>query len=274
MLKERVVTAIIMALVVLAILFLAPPQVFFIACVIVFIVASWEWANLSGFSGAASIVSIGAFTGVMLGVVYILGGPQKLNIKYLDMIFTLASGWWAVAFLWVKSFPASTVIWRTTAVRYLLSFLVLLPAFLSLIWMHSLDNGIVYIVLAVGLVAAADIGAYAFGRLFGKKKLAPAVSPGKSWAGLWGGLFCGVILASAVMWYGQVPQSMWLKNIILTVLIVLASVVGDLFESMLKRHRQIKDSSHILPGHGGVLDRLDGLSAGLPLFALALMHQG
>jgi phosphatidate cytidylyltransferase len=129
--------------------------------------------------------------------------------------------------------------------------------------------------MLVALVAIADIGAYFFGRRFGKAKLAPAVSPGKSWAGFWGGLACSVSFMAALwyFWPGGMPVGLP-AMLVLAAITSLASVLGDLLESMVKRHRGIKDSSQLLPGHGGVMDRVDSLTAASPVFALGLMSVG
>ena len=124
------------------------------------------------------------------------------------------------------------------------------------------------------LVWGADIGAYFFGRALGKRKLAPRVSPGKSWAGLFGGLLTSVCIAAGLAVYLQVPVSELVLLLLGAVVVVLFSVVGDLTESMFKREMGIKDSSQLLPGHGGVLDRIDSLTAAVPIFALLLLLSG
>jgi len=121
-----------------------------------------------------------------------------------------------------------------------------------------------------------DIGAYFTGRAWGRSKLAPVLSPKKSWAGFWGGLGCCAILAAALLsWvqvsHGALSLSLWVLLMLATILLAVLSAVGDLFESMLKRHRGIKDSGRSLPGHGGVLDRIDSLVAATPIYVLALL---
>jgi phosphatidate cytidylyltransferase len=135
------------------------------------------------------------------------------------------------------------------------------------LWYRS----VVFLLSAMAIVWVADIGAYFAGRAFGKRKLAPSISPGKTWEGVAGGLLA-VLLLSALS--TQLPQTFqaqlllrygWFKSIVLLALLVFASVVGDLFESMLKRRADVKDSGRILPGHGGVLDRIDALVPTMPL---------
>jgi len=124
------------------------------------------------------------------------------------------------------------------------------------------------------LVWCADIGAYFAGRRFGKAKLAPKVSPGKSWAGVYGGLVATTVLAIACSFYWGLNNSDRITLLLITLMVTAISVLGDLFESMVKRHRGIKDSSQLLPGHGGVMDRIDSLTAAVPLFVLSLKLTG
>ena len=124
------------------------------------------------------------------------------------------------------------------------------------------------------LVWGADIGAYFFGRAFGKLKLVPRVSPGKSWAGLFGGVLTSLCIAIGLAVYLNIPIDQFVPVLLGAVLVVLFSVVGDLTESMFKRQMGIKDSSQLLPGHGGVLDRIDSLTAAAPMFALLLLLSG
>jgi phosphatidate cytidylyltransferase len=129
---------------------------------------------------------------------------------------------------------------------------------------HGL-NSVLYV---VAVVCSADIGAYFAGRAWGHRKLAPAVSPGKSWAGFWGGLACALLLGVIAAWQQWFPMYAPWQCVMATGAASLASVLGDLLESMVKRHRGVKDSGRLLPGHGGVLDRLDSLTAAAPVFAL------
>ena len=150
--------------------------------------------------------------------------------------------------------------------------LVLVPTAVACIYIRIQPQGAWLILMVVAVVACADIGAYFSGRAFGKHKLAPAVSPGKSWEGFWGGLGCSMLLALVVA-HATNGDNWWIL-LALVIPTSLASVLGDLVESMIKRHRGLKDSSHILPGHGGLMDRLDSLTAAAPVFALGLMLSG
>ena len=145
-----------------------------------------------------------------------------------------------------------------------LGLFLLASTWLALSSIVSLENGRYLLLLAVTIIVLADVGGYIGGKLFGRHKLAPTISPGKTWEGLVGGLILqGCLIAILVRFFADVSL---LLLCLLVFPVALSSVVGDLFESMLKRHRGIKDSSNFLPGHGGFLDRLDGVMAALPLF--------
>ena len=158
--------------------------------------------------------------------------------------------------------------------KVLIGLLILLPAWQGLVLLKQWPLGNYLIVAVMVLVWGADIGAYFSGRAFGKRKLAPQVSPGKSWEGVLGGLLTCLLIALAVglsRHWGVVELVLALAG---TLLLVMVSVVGDLTESMFKREAGIKDSSNLLPGHGGILDRIDSLTAAIPLFAVLLWAIG
>ena len=149
-----------------------------------------------------------------------------------------------------------------------LGIFLLASTWLALCSIISLENGRYLLLLAVTIIVLADVGGYVAGNLFGRHKLAPTISPGKTWEGLLGGLFLqGILIAVLVQ---LLPDVNLLHLFLLVLPVALLSVIGDLFESMLKRYRGIKDSSNLLPGHGGFLDRLDGVMAALPLFFVIL----
>ncbi|WP_338036112.1 phosphatidate cytidylyltransferase [Halomonas binhaiensis] len=130
------------------------------------------------------------------------------------------------------------------------------------------DSGGVWLLFVLLLVWCADTGAYFFGRAFGKRKLAPKVSPGKSWEGVLGGMGVTAFLAVIFSLWQSLDLGATIVLVVVTLGVTLTSVLGDLLESMLKRHRGLKDSSQLLPGHGGILDRIDSLTAAVPVFAL------
>ena len=185
--------------------------------------------------------------------------------------------WWIVALLLVLSYPASAAFWRHSKVlRLIFGILTIVPFFwgmLALRAWHYADNhysGALWLLYVMILVWGADSGAYMFGKMFGKHKLAPKVSPGKTWQGFFGGLLTAAVISWA---YGVWAHLDVTPTVLLvcSVVAALASVLGDLTESMFKREAGIKDSGHLIPGHGGILDRIDSLTAAVPVFACLLL---
>ena len=158
--------------------------------------------------------------------------------------------------------------------RVLMGYLVLVPAWLAFVALRLNEHGAAYLFILVGLVACADTGAYFTGKAWGKSKLAVDVSPAKSWAGFWGGLACCCVFA-VLLWLAFGSTANALQTVVAVAIVTgLASVLGDLVESMVKRYQGVKDSGAILPGHGGIMDRLDSLTAAAPVFALCLLLVG
>ncbi|AOS98514.1 Phosphatidate cytidylyltransferase [Microbulbifer aggregans] len=273
MLKQRIITALVLVALFLGALFLLPIQSFTVATVVVILLGGWEWANLSNLNRALRFVFLAALGVALIGVAQYVFAMDFANpdTSRAQEVLAVACGWWALAFLWVQSYPASAMLWGNRWVRGLIGLVVLVPAWLSMVILRGQDHGAWLVLFVVAVVVAADVGAYFVGRRFGKHKLAREVSPGKSWEGFFGGLAACLILAIVV----SIALSLPMKNSLLFTFGILvtavASVIGDLVESMFKRHRGIKDSSRILPGHGGILDRLDSLSAALPVFTMAAL---
>lgn len=272
MLKQRVITGVLLALGALSAITLLPPHVLGLVLGLVTVLACWEWSDLAGVQRtfgrvAYCVLSVGAMLVLAQGTSVFSAAP-KLDL--LRSVLGVAALWWCIALVWVRAYPASAAVWGSVAVRLLMGWLTLLPAWLALVYLGEQADGGWKIVFLLSLVAAADSGAYFTGKAFGRRKLSPAVSPGKSWEGFWGGLASSLLLAALVWWryWSPVALPAWLLVIALT---TLASVLGDLLESMIKRQRGVKDSGRLLPGHGGVMDRLDSISAAVPIFALGLL---
>lgn len=277
MLKQRVITALVLSAIFLAALFYLPVPLFSVFVAMVVLVSAWEWANLSGFS---HLWQRGIYTTLvficMAGVGYYVNlsfsslEPQ-LNQDAFRQTLLIGCGWWAVALLLVQGFPSSAILWGRPLVRAFMGFLVLVPTWIAFTYVRAQEQGAWLVLLIVAIVACADIGGYFAGRRWGRHKLALAVSPGKTWEGFAGGV-CFNLVLSLIVWLLVGGNYGLLLAIILPASLV--SVLGDLFESMLKRQRGIKDSSALLPGHGGALDRVDSLTAAAPVFALALLSSG
>jgi phosphatidate cytidylyltransferase len=274
MLRQRVITALVLAAVLVsAVAFLPVPwlALFFAA---VAMIGAWEWSNLASLEAYSARGLYTCLHGLLMLAAYLycnLGGQPVL--ENVQSLLGVACLWWAIALLWVKSYPASGSLWGNRAMLGLMGVLVLLPAWLSVVFLLSYPQGGLLLLFMVILVAAADIGAYFSGKRWGRRKLAVEVSPGKSWEGFWGGVLACALLA--VLVHFAVPSNLGLAATLAVVLgSSLASVLGDLVESMVKRHRGVKDSGVILPGHGGLLDRIDGHTAAAPVFALGLILAG
>lgn len=273
MLKLRIISAIAMASVFLLVLFLAPVWGFSLFIAAVVVVGAWEWANLAGFESQSSRIGYALVIALFVAATcWFLGlCGADLSLERLKVLLLVACGWWCLALLWVQSYPQSAILWGNPWLRLLMGLFVLVPTWLSLVYVRGLEGGQWLVLLAMMLIACADTGGYFVGRRLGKRKLAINVSPGKSWEGFWGGQLCNIALAMVVGFcYGGSVAAI----VAVIAMASLASVLGDLLESMVKRHRGIKDSSNLLPGHGGVLDRVDSITAAMPFFALGLLLTG
>lgn len=273
MLKTRIATALVLiAGLVAAVVFLSTAQ-FAILFGLVVLVASWEWANLSSLeSKVVSSAYIISYLFLLPGLFLFLDlHTTAPNVDLIQKILGVAVTFWCFALLWVQSYPSSAALWGKPIVRVVMGYLVLIPTWVSFCYLKSLPQGVSMIFTLVALVSFSDTGAYFSGRQWGNKKLAPNVSPGKSWVGFWGGLASASVLAFCLSFFAGVSQIHWLSFIIIGMATSLFSVLGDLLESMVKRHRGIKDSSQLLPGHGGILDRIDSLTAAAPVFSLAFI---
>ena len=272
MLKQRIITgSLLAAAAILAILYL-PPLALIAVLAAMTLLACWEWADLAALTKpAARLLYCALSAGSMIGLLEITRLFDEPDMQRLRWVWGGAALWWCVAWLGIKTFPHSAQWWGSMWARLLMGWLALLPAWLACAYLRLQSDGEWKVLFLLALVSAADIGAYFSGTHFGKHKLAPSVSPGKSWEGFWGGLAASVVFALAV-WRVLWEEQMSLPALLLiAALTMLASVLGDLLESMLKRHRGVKDSGSILPGHGGILDRFDSISAAAPVFALGLL---
>jgi len=189
-------------------------------------------------------------------------------------VVSLGVIWWLIACFWLRYFAyGAAPTQENRALKLLAGSLVVFPAWVAAITIHaSLPHGHGFTLLALVIVWAADIGAYFSGRTFGKRKLAPQISPGKTWAGAYGALAAGILVAELGSWWLlDVRDGQLVGLALLAAVTVSASIVGDLVESLMKRHAQVKDSGTMIPGHGGMMDRLDSVFAALPVFAAGVM---
>lgn len=271
MLKQRVITACVLVTVLLLAIFAFPAPWFHAFIALVLCAGGWEWSRLAGLQNPLMRV---LYTAAFIPLLYLL---MHISEPVRDRLLLLAVFWWLVALLLVRSYPRLSDSWHRPDMLLPAGMLVLLPGWLALLYLRALDSHITYIVLLVTLVAAADTGAYFAGRRFGRHKLSPTVSPNKTWEGFAGGLL-GACCVTWIFLFGgfdaslRLSATLVLQATLATLLLAATSVIGDLFESMLKRKSGLKDSGNLLPGHGGVLDRIDSLTAALPVYAFILLN--
>ena len=277
MLKWRVITALALAPPVFALVWYAPTVWLAVAFGLVILLAAAEWAALVPLrSRGARLAYVGGHLGALALAWLVLqqgAGPTTL-------LLSAGAAWWAGALAWLVLYARSPGRWAPSpAAGAAVGFLVLTPAWAGVVFLHQqAAYGGYWVTLLLLLVWGSDVGGYFAGRAFGRRKLAPAISPGKTWAGVAGGLVLGlaaaVIAQRAALDFGLAPAALPLGLLGAYVLTIGFGVAGDLFESMMKRQRGVKDSGTLLPGHGGVLDRVDSISAATPLFALGLVWLG
>ncbi|MGQ5522979.1 phosphatidate cytidylyltransferase [Chitinimonas sp. PSY-7] len=264
MLKTRVLTALVLLPVVLAALFMGPPLVWGVFALFALSCGAWEWSRFARFDRAEQVVFISAF--VLLGLAWLalpLARSWALILDGFALLF-----WLVLVPLWLKQKWTLRHKWSSA----LLGWLILLSALAAVTRFRELTDGAVALLSVLAIAWVADIAAYFAGRAFGRRKLAPTISPGKSWEGVYGALVAVSIYLVALQQIGA-PVISGLSLVVLLPLgwaLTGVSVIGDLFESLLKRQTGLKDSSSLLPGHGGVLDRIDSLLALAPVAAALL----
>lgn len=267
MLKTRILTAMILAGILLAGLFLLPPLAAAAAFGAVFTIGAWEWSGFGGVTGTGTRL---AYAGAV-ALTLVLAWEWTAVPANLLLLLGLACLWWVISLLWLTVAPLQ----HRPALALLCGVPVLVPACIALARLLTATRGFArgpqIVLWLVLLVIASDIGAYFAGRRFGKRKLAPRVSPGKTWEGALGGLAMTALVAWGGAAYFGLPP---LEALAFGCGVGVFSIVGDLTESMFKRAAGLKDSGRLLPGHGGLLDRIDSVTAAAPLYALGLFGSG
>lgn len=267
MLKQRVITGLVLILLVFAGIVFLPIELFGLFS-LMFIVGlgAWEWAGLTGCYLPEKR---------MAGAMMILTGSIPLVFIRPDPVWVLAVSIpvWLLILVALKVYPSNAGFYKKHALAMRLSgILVLLPAWYALMHLHVMHY--TYVIYLITLIALADTAAYFTGRKLGRNKLAPDLSPGKTKEGVSGAVIATAIWAGLAGFWLDVPEGKTVIFMVLSMFVVLMSVAGDLFESLLKREAGVKDSGNILPGHGGILDRIDSLLAAVPLFTLGLLWLG
>jgi phosphatidate cytidylyltransferase len=265
MLNQRTITGLVLAPIGIAAVLLLPTAALAAFTSITVLVALWEWTRMSGFTSRPTRSAI-----VALVVLALVGLWLLRDDEWIWCLIVAGCVWWIVAFAWLRHFSFGAAPTRGNAAMKLAAGLIAtLPAWVALTTLHGDPrSGPGWALLALMLVSVADTAAYFTGRRFGKAKLCPQISPNKTIAGVYGALASGAILSAIGGWLLHLRGLAWLALIALALLTVTASIVGDLFESLIKRQADVKDSGTLFPGHGGMFDRLDGMFAALPIFVL------
>ena len=269
MLIQRVITALVLLPLLLAAVWFAPTPWLYAIFGGAALIAAWEWAGVIGWTGTRSALYVAA-TALLLALTWRLR-------DHWPQFMMLAAVWWVVAMRLLIGYSKNPQnrkrpAWPMAAMGQFM----FLPTILATAVLRDMPEGALRLIFVFGIVFAADTGAYLAGRNFGKHKLAPKVSPGKTVEGAIGGLLlCVAWTLTAGVYAFQLDNAAEMaKLLVLSLLVAVFSIVGDLTESMFKRLAGLKDSGHILPGHGGVLDRIDSLLAALPVMALGLYLAG
>ena len=256
--KQRIITAVIALLALLGVLFYAPQELALGVIVVVMLAGAWEWSAFLGAQGNAMRAVYVAIIAALLAAVTLL----EIDAT---RVFQAALAWWLVALGWTFFFPTPI----PAVVRWLAGAFVLVPLYLALIVLYQ--AGAELLLFALLIVWVADTGAFFAGKFLGRVKLAPDISPGKTWEGVIGGLVAVVLLTLLRTTWAETDLAVLVP---FCLAVACLSIVGDLTVSMFKRTSGLKDSGSLFPGHGGVLDRIDSISAAAPLFALGISWVG
>ena len=287
MLKQRIITALILAPAAISAIFYLPLMYFSALMVVIVGIGAWEWGPFMGFDTKIRRTGFVATTVILIASIWSFLSPNDLWVsthhlhEYAMALLWLAVAWWVLSAFLMLSYPNCSSFWsKHRSVRGVFGWLTLVPTWLAFMVIRTNDyqadpyHGAQLLMFLFLMVWSADVGAYFVGKAFGKNKLMPNVSPGKTFEGFLGGVIFACILIAIAAYQLAWSNDQIITVLLVTVLISTVSVLGDLTESMFKRQAGVKDSGTILPGHGGVLDRIDSLTATAPVFALCYVLFG
>jgi len=265
MLKQRILTAIPLAALVIWGIITQPASTIFYALLLIMLIAGWEWAALSGIQNKPARIAYALLIAALLMATqsFFENNPEMLNML---LLITVLAWVWAIFHMFTRGPQAADSLFSTA--KFMIGFIALIPPVLALMLIR--EQGAWWLFYCLSIVWVADTGAYFSGKRFGRNKLAPALSPGKTREGLYGAVFATAsysVLAGLFFELQLIPMFML---VVITVLTTFISVAGDLFVSLLKREKGLKDTGSILPGHGGILDRIDSVLSSAPFIALLL----
>ena len=270
MLKQRIITGVILGSAFITAILLLNTLWLAVVFALLIVLGAFEWCKLSELN--MPLIRV-LYSALLLLLMY-FGWMFLQSASSIVPVMATAAVWWLLALFWVMNYPMGNQKTRSNKlIKLFAGILVLLPAWLGLVYLHQ-ERSAHWVLYIMSIIWVADSGAYTAGKKWGKRKLAPKVSPGKSWEGVFGAVVACSIYALVGIYWLDIQTAYVLPFVLLSVLIVPVSVLGDLFESMVKRHSGHKDSGNILPGHGGVMDRIDSLTAAVPVFVLGITILG
>ena len=280
MLKQRIVTAVLLLAGLIAATTLLSAFGFALFVSATVMLAAWEWCGLIGLdnqlSRAGYLTTIAMVLAGLFWALNISGDALGINQYRLAVILGLGTLFWLLSLIILITYPANESAWNDQSKIASMGLFALIPIWAAVIQLKYLMPSGVLVIALIILVAAVDVGGYFVGIRFGRSRLAPELSPSKSWEGVWGGLGLCLLVGIGMSWAAHtyiqnLEPWQFIVLVVLTLLTTFFSIIGDLLESMLKRNRNVKDSGGILPGHGGLLDRVDGLMAAAPIYTLLVM---
>ena len=275
--KQRIITALIIAPLAIAGIFLLPLKFFMLFSAAIFLLASKEWGGFVSQKKSSLVLTLFA---LLLGVTIFILPVEQLWVDgavnpFVSYCLSFAAAWWCLSLVMVISYPKTAAIWTNSyIIKSLMGLSTLLPFFWGMLLLRSVNIerdfyfGAQLLMFVFALVWAADTGAYFCGKKFGKHKLAANVSPGKTIEGFIGGQISAILVAFAGSIFFAIPAEKMFVFFIAAFVTTCVSALGDLNESIFKREAGLKDSGNLLPGHGGILDRIDSLTAAVPVFAV------
>jgi phosphatidate cytidylyltransferase len=262
--KKRVTTAAVLLAVLLIVVLWLPPAATVVALTLVVLAGAWEWSAFLRVTQLWQRVLYVVIVAALLPLVWY----YTENAAGLKLVLEIAVAWWVIALGWVMFAPRLV----SSSAAAVAGVLALVPAWIALARLRvRFDPGAEWVLFALILVQVADIGAFFVGRRFGRRRLAPSVSPGKTWEGVFGGLLASALVAIVGSSRFEISLAHFLP---LCLAVVAFSIVGDLTESLLKRFAGLKDSGRLFPGHGGVMDRIDSVTAAAPVLCFGLLMLG
>jgi len=267
MLLQRIMTAVPLGALAVWFVLTQSSEALFYAILFFIAVSAWEWSMLCGFNHVLMRI---AYAAVVIGAIYLVYFLLVDHLLSINLLLLVAVVWWLLVIYRMTSKHPEEASNKPSIIKLLIGFITLVPPVFAMIYIHQQPQGAYWLLYSISLVWIADTGAYFSGKRFGKNKLAPRLSPGKTREGFYGAVFATGLYSILAGYLLGLDFIQMVELLIIGFFATIFSVAGDLFISLLKRERGVKDTGAILPGHGGILDRIDSIMPSAPFFALLL----